>query len=138
MPGSTTLLALPYPLPTDQVSEGAADMQALAQAIDPLLANAVEAPGTGRYRLQAGRSPGYHLSDHSRATGTITFPDAFSAVPLAVLLGIECGVSDPGEPAPIAVAWINTLAPASATFTLQQMIAGVVDLYVHWIALGPR
>jgi hypothetical protein len=33
MPGQT-LHGLPYPLPTDQVSEGAADMRALAEAVD--------------------------------------------------------------------------------------------------------
>ena len=37
MPGTTPKLALPFPLPNDQVSQGATDIRALAEAVEPWL-----------------------------------------------------------------------------------------------------
>ena len=59
MPGTTPSLALPYPLPTDQVSQGSADIRALAEDVERKLGSIVgatlpAAPTAGQRALLAG------------------------------------------------------------------------------------
>jgi hypothetical protein len=70
MPGSTGRYRLPYPLPTDQVSAGASDIRALAEALDAALAIlgkvnadgtlAYASPGSGLASIMDPAGPGFY------------------------------------------------------------------------------
>jgi hypothetical protein len=62
MPANTPKWQLPYPLPTDQVSAGAADIQALATSTEAAIASPALAalpPGSGDGVRQLFAAPGY-------------------------------------------------------------------------------
>lgn len=87
MPASTPKLALPYPLPTDQVSEGAADIQALAARVEAVMA--------GLWRSIAAVTAG---TVKVTANGTILDAGAanYLAVRTRVILSVA-GLEDDGS-----------------------------------------
>lgn len=122
MPANTTH-GLPYPVGTDRVMDGDNAIQNLAQAVDTKL-------------LDMFIQGGYLAAVSSTAaswTGTITFPIAFLAVPVAIVMT--------GATNAASVVWMATGATASGfTFYAQWN-----DMGSHsnsgpamWMALGKR
>jgi hypothetical protein len=141
MPANTPNLALPYPLPTDQVAAGAGDIRALAEAIDPLLANAVEAPGgADRYRLQAGQVVIGTMDANTETRVTVVYPEPFAAVPVVLAFPSFPGpaVNTNQGRAP-AVAWLmQGWTAAQADFGVRQTSSGPADVTLQWLAFGLR
>ena len=88
MPGNTPR-KYPYPLPTDQVSEGASDIRALAEAVDADVA----IPGGRRLEHAAGDDrPPSPLGQGVTASQAGAFPEAFAEAPVFVFSARRLGV----------------------------------------------
>jgi hypothetical protein len=135
MPANTPNLGLPYPLPTDQVSEGASDIQALAEAVDPILANSVDAPGVAgeRWRLYGGLIGPFNIGAGQVLDKGVSYPVAFAAAPFVVATG-EMGATGAMEP---ILVWIISPGPAGFTCRVRNDAPGVVPAAIRWLALGP-
>jgi hypothetical protein len=139
MPANTPRLALPYPLPTDQVAAGATDIRALAEAVDPILAAAVQ--------------PFDHTSATTLDFGTLTVPlaqgetksvgfgyrYAYAVSPIVLVStyvdGDTGGNTNPGIPS--ASAWLHSVGPAIAYVAVRNGSNGPITVYVYYLTIGP-
>jgi hypothetical protein len=110
MPGSTPNRQLPYPLPTDQVSAGASDIRALAEAVDVELAT-----------IQYGTTYVQMVNGQAR----VDFPRPYSAPPTVV---VTPAVSKGSQ---IAVELVDANG-----FNVGWLNEGSTATNLHWIAIG--
>jgi hypothetical protein len=142
MPATTPVFHLPYPLPTDQVSAGAGDIRGLAEAIEPILAGNVDAPGTAaRWMLQTGADGVPLAAGETLALPVAVYAPAFAATP-NVVFGLapfnDAGGNTSPQYAPV-VGWIYTQSAAQHQLMIRNTSNGALGLVgVYWIAFGPK
>lgn len=142
MPATTPVFHLPYPLPTDQVSAGAGDIRALAEAVEPILAGNVDAPGAAaRWALQTGETGIALAAAQTLRLPPFVFAEAFAAAPKIVFSLApfnDDGGNTPADRPPV-VGWIVTLSATQFELVVRATSNGAIGLLgVYYLAFGPK
>lgn len=131
MAGTTPRLGLPYPDPTDPVTEGANDIRRLAESVE---ANVIGDPGAGNILIQSGRAV---VDTGNAGVWTVAWPLPFGpgVQPVATLTAVEATANTN----PTVV--ILNIDAAGVTFRVtagngSALPAAIMN--VHWIATGHR